>query len=137
VDTGGNTVPGRKITTPCFSDRSHMARAKNTSKFDAAGLAEAKYHIGEYGIEVLIPPIISNCGYQSFHRDHPEGILLCYSEISNIHCVVLQGWVNSWTHFCGPVIEYILEKAVPVFHHLSSLEVADVVKFYNSLQNAF
>ncbi len=134
VDTGGDTVPGGKITTPRFSDRSHVACAKNTSKFDAAGLAEAKYHIGEYGIEVLTPPIISNCGYQLFHREHPEDILLCYSEISNIHCVVLQGWVDSWTHFCGPVVEYILEKAIPVFTHLSSLEVADVVKFYDSVQ---
>ncbi len=134
MDTGGDTVPGGKITTPRFSDRSHVACAKNTSKFDAAGLAEAKYHIGEFGVEVLTPPIISNCGYQSFHRDHPEDILLCYSEISNIHRVVLQGWVNSWTHFCGPVVKYILEKAIPVFPRLSSLKVADVVKFYDSVQ---
>jgi hypothetical protein len=56
VDTGGNTVPGEKITTLRFSDHSRMARAKNTSKFDAAGLTEAKYHIGEYGVEVLTPP---------------------------------------------------------------------------------
>jgi hypothetical protein len=63
VDTGGDTVPGGKITTPRFSDCSRVARAKNTSKFDAAGLAEAKYHVGEYGVEVLTPPIISNCGY--------------------------------------------------------------------------
>ncbi len=39
------TVPGSKITTPCFTDRFHVARAKNTSKFDAAGLAEENYHI--------------------------------------------------------------------------------------------
>ncbi len=134
VDTGGNTVSGGKITTPRFIDRSRMACAKNTSKFDAAGLAEAKYHIGEYGVEVLTLPIISNCGYQSFHQDHPEDILLCYSEISNIHRVVLQGWVNSRTHFCGSVVEYILEKAITVFPRLSSLEVADVVKIYDSVQ---
>jgi hypothetical protein len=134
VDTGGNTVPGGRITTPRFSDCSCVACAKNTSKFDAAGLAEAKYHIGEYGVEVLTPPIISNCGYQLFHRDHSEDIHLCYNEISNIHRVVLQGWVNSQTHFCSPVIEYILEKAIPVFPRLSSLKVADVVKFYDSMQ---
>ncbi len=38
------------------------------------------------------------------------------------------------THFCGPVVEYILEKALPVFLRLGSLEVADVVKFYDSVQ---
>jgi hypothetical protein len=37
-------------------------------------------------------------------------------------------------HFSGLVVEYILEKALPVFPHLNSLEVVDVVQFYNSLQ---
>jgi hypothetical protein len=91
IDTSDGTVPGGKITTPCFTDHSRVARAKNTSKFDSAGLAEAKYHIGNMGVEVLTPQIISNCGYQSFHRDHPDDILLCYSEIANIHRVVHQG----------------------------------------------
>jgi hypothetical protein len=38
------------------------------------------------------------------------------------------------THFCGPVVEYILKKALPVFPRLGSLEVVDVVKFYDSVQ---
>ncbi len=78
---------------------------------------------------MLTPQIISNCGCQSFHRDHPEDILLCYREIANIHQVVLHGWTNLRTHFNGPVVKYILKKALPVFPHLNSLEVADVVKF--------
>ena len=69
-------VLGGKITSPRFMDRSRVARAKNTSKFDLAGLAEAKYHISNMGVNVLTPQIISNCGYQSFHRDHREDILL-------------------------------------------------------------
>ncbi len=132
-DTDRDTVPGGKIITPRFTDCFHVARAKNTSKFDAAGLAGKNYHIKEYSVKVLTPQIISKGGYQSFHGDHPEDILLCYSKIANIHWIVLQGWVNSWTHFSDPVVEYILEKALPVFPRLGSLEVADVVKFYNSL----
>jgi hypothetical protein len=128
-------VLGGKITTPCFTDRSHVARAKNTSEFDLAGLTEAKYHIGDMGVDVLTLQIISNCGYQqSLHWDHPEDILLCYSKIANIHHVILQGWTNYWTHFIGPVVEYILKKALPVFPRLNSLAVADVVKFYDSVQ---
>ncbi len=134
IDTSDDMVLGGKITTPCFTDRSRVARAKNTSKFDSAGLAEAKYHIGDMGVDVLTPQIISNCGYQSFHRDHPEDILLCYSEIANIHRVVLQGWTNYWMHFSDPVVEYILKKALPVFPRLNSLAVVDVVKFYDSVQ---
>jgi hypothetical protein len=37
-------------------------------------------------------------------------------------------------HFSGPVVKYILEKALPVFPRLNSLKVADVVKFYDSMQ---
>ncbi len=134
IDTSDDMILGGKITTPRFTDRSSVVRAKNTSKFDSAGLAEAKYHIGDMGVDVLTPQIVSNCGYQSFHRDHPEDILLCYSEIANIHCVVLQGWTNYWLHFSGPVVEYILKKALPVFPRLNCLEVANVIKFYDSVQ---
>jgi hypothetical protein len=122
------------ITTPCFADHSHVACAKNTSKFDLADLAEAKYHINKMGVKVLTPQIISNCGYQSFHRDHPVDILLCYSKIANIHQVILHSWTDSGMHFSGPVVEYILKKALPVFLCLDSLEVVDVVKFYKSVQ---
>ena len=111
-----------------------MARAKNVSRFDSAGLAESKYHIGAMGVSALTPQIINNCGYQSFHRDHPEDVLLCYSKIANIHSIVLSSWTNHRTQFSGPVVEYILEKGLPVFSRLTSLEVSDVVKFYDSVQ---
>jgi hypothetical protein len=134
IDTNGDMVPGGKITTPCLSNRSRVACAKNTSKFDLVGLAEENYHIKEFGVKDLTPQIINKCRYQSFHWDHPEGILQCYSKIAKIHRIVLQGWVDSRTHFCGLVVEYIIEKALPVFPRLGSLEVADVVKFYDSVQ---
>jgi hypothetical protein len=42
--------------------------------------------------------------------------------------------MNAWTHFSGPVVEYILEKALPVFPYLQGLDVANTVKFYDGLQ---
>jgi hypothetical protein len=79
-------------------------------------------------------PVISNCGYQSFHVDHPEDVLLCFQEIINIHRVVVQTWTNTHTHFSGLVVEYILEKALPVFPRLQDLDVSGMVKFYDGLQ---
>jgi hypothetical protein len=134
IDTSNDTVLGGRITTPRFTDRSRVARAKNVSKFDSVGLAESKYHIGVMGVKVLTPQIISNCGYQSFHWDHPNDVLLCFSEIANTHCIVLGSWTNHRLQFSGPVVEYILEKALPVFPCLTSLKMLDVVKFYDSVQ---
>jgi hypothetical protein len=99
-----------------------------------AGLASAEYHIDEDSVDVLTEKIIHNCGYKSIHADHPDDILLCFNEIILIHKVVVQGWHNPWMQFCGPVVEYILEKALLVFPHLHSLDVADAVKFYDGLQ---
>jgi hypothetical protein len=102
--------------------------------FDSAGLAESGYYIGDFGVDSLTAAIISKCGYQSFHVDHPDDVLLCFQEIVNIHRVVVQTWTNAQTHFSQPVVEYILEKALPVFPRLQGLDVADTVKFYDGLQ---
>ncbi len=85
-------------------------------------------------MDVLTEKIIHNCGYKSIHADHLEDILLCFNKIILIHRIVVQGWRNPWTQFCGPMVEYILEKALPIFPCLHSLEVADAIKFYNGLQ---
>jgi hypothetical protein len=85
-------------------------------------------------VDSLTEVIISKCGYQSFHVDHTEDALLCFQEIINIHCVVVQTWTNTRTHFSGPVVEYILKKALPVFPRFQGLDVADRVKFYDGLQ---
>jgi hypothetical protein len=85
-------------------------------------------------VDVLNEMIISNCGYQSFHVDHPKDVLLCFQKIINLHRVVVQTWTNTRSHFSGPVVEYILKKALPVFPRLQDLDVAGMVKFYNGLQ---
>jgi hypothetical protein len=105
-----------------------------TNCFDLAGLTDTGYHIGDDGVDLLNEMIISNCGYQSFHADHPEDILLCFQEIVNLHRLVVQTWTNTRTHFSGPVVEYIIEKALPVFPCLLDLDVSGTVKFYDGLQ---
>ncbi len=134
VDTATANVPGGRIKTPCFTDQAWHAWNMKTNCFDLAGLANTGYHIGDFGVDILNEMIISKCGYQSFYVDHPEDVLLCFQEIVNIHHVVVQSWTNTRTHFSSPVVEYILEKALPVLPHLQDLEVAGMVKFYDGLQ---
>jgi hypothetical protein len=134
VDTAHTGVLGGRIKTPRSIDPARHARDRKTNRFDLAGLADAGYHVGDDGVDVLNEMIIINCGYQSFHVDHPEDILLCFQENINFHRVVVQTWTNTRTHFSGPVVEYILKKALPVFPRLQDLDVAGMLKFYNELQ---
>jgi hypothetical protein len=71
VDTAHTGIPGGRIKTPCSIDPARRARDMKTNRFDLAGLADAGYHVGDDGVDVLNEMIISNCGYQSFHVDHP------------------------------------------------------------------
>ena len=134
VETVHPGVPGGRIKTPRSFDPARRAREMKTNRFDLAGLADAGYHWGVDGVDDLDERIISNCGYQSFHVDHPADILLCFQEIINLHKIVVRTWTNTRTHFSGPVVEYILEKALPVFPRLHDLDVAGTVKFYDGLQ---
>ena len=134
VDTAHTGIPGGRIKTPRSIDPARHVRNMKTNHFDLAGLADTGYHIGDDGVDALNEMIISSFGYQSFHVDHPEGILLCFQEIVNLHRVVVQTWTNTRTHFSGLVVEYILEKALPVFPHLQDLDVSGMVKFYDGLQ---
>jgi hypothetical protein len=96
VDTAPTDVPGGKIKTPQSIDPVWHARNKNMNRFDSAGLADLGYHIGDFGVDSLTEAIISKCGYQSFHVDHPEDVFLCFQEIVNIHRVVVQTAKVDW-----------------------------------------
>ena len=122
VDTAHAGAPGGKIKTPRSLDPARRARTMKTNRFDLAGLADTGYHIGDDGVALLNEMIIRNCGYKSFHVDHPEDVLLCFQEIVNLHRLVVQTWTNTRTHFSGPVVEYIIEKALPVFPRLLDLD---------------
>jgi hypothetical protein len=134
VDTAPANIPGGRIKTSRSIDPAWHACNRKANHFDLAGLANSGYHIGDFGVDLLTKAIISKCGYQSFHVNHPEDVLLCFQEIINIHCVVVQTWTNTRTHFSGLVVEYILKKALPVFPRLQGLDVADTVKLYDGLQ---
>ena len=129
VDTAHAGAPGGKIKTPRSLDPAQRARTMKTNHFDLAGLADTGYHIGDDGVALLNEMIISNCGYQSFIVDHPEEVLLCFQEIVNLHRLVVRTWTNTRTHFSGPVVEYIIEKALPVFPRLLDLYVSGTVNF--------
>jgi hypothetical protein len=95
VDTAHAGEPGGRIKTPRSLDPARRARNMKTNRFDLAGLADSDYHIGDDGVTLLSEGIISNCGYQSFHVDHPEDVLLCFQEIINLHRLVVQTWTNT------------------------------------------
>jgi hypothetical protein len=109
VETAPADIPGGRIKTPRSTNPAQHTRNRKMNHFDLAGLANLAYHIGDFGVDLLTKEIISKCGYQLFHVDHPEDVLLCFQEIINIHRVVVQTWMSTWTYFLGPVVEYILE----------------------------
>jgi hypothetical protein len=133
-DTSDARVPGGRIKTPWSTDHAWLARTKKMNCFDAASLADKYYHIALDGVEVLTEATISKCGYRSIHANYPDNVLLCFKEIINIHHIVVQTWMNTRTYFSGPVVEYILKKALPVFPRLHALDVTETVKFYDELQ---
>jgi hypothetical protein len=83
VDTAHAGEPGGRIKTPRSIDPARRARNMKTNRFDLAGLADTGYHIGDDGVAILNERIISNCGYQSFHVDHPEDVLFSVSHGSH------------------------------------------------------
>jgi hypothetical protein len=95
VNTAHAGDPGGRIKTPRSIDPARRARNMKTNRFDLAGLADSGYHIGDDGVALLNERIISNCGYQSYHVDHLEDVLLCFQEIVNLHRLVVQTWTNT------------------------------------------
>ena len=77
---------------------------------------------------------LHECGYNSFSPEAPEDVLLCYGDIQLVHRKVVAGWMNSRSGRSGPPVEYIVEKAVPHFPKLTSLDARAAVDFYDRLQ---
>ncbi len=61
-------------------------------------------------------------------------MIACYKDIILLHRRVMDAWVNSCTQQCGPSVDRILDKGLPVFPKLESLAVAATVNFYDKLQ---
>jgi hypothetical protein len=117
------------------SDKERLACTRCTSLFDLMGLATDKYHSSIHGVQTLSVPFIHNCGYQSFlNTMSPEDVLLCFSEIQQIHKKVVQSWHNMRNQTSGPSIKRILDHGIKVFLKLHTLDIHDAVKFYDKFQ---
>ena len=124
----------RKIISPRVNDREKIARDRQLSIFDIPGLAHDLYHGGSDGVKELTIKFLHECGYNSFAPEAPEDVLLCYRDIQLVHRKVMSGWFNSRSGRSGPPLEYIIEKALPNFPKLKSLDARVAVDFYDRLQ---
>jgi hypothetical protein len=62
VDTAHAGVPGGRIKTPHSIDPARHAGDRKTHRFDLAGLADAGYHVGDDGVDVLNEMNFGNSG---------------------------------------------------------------------------
>jgi hypothetical protein len=124
----------RKIISPRVDDREKIARDRQLSIFDIPGLAHDLYHGGSDGVKELTIKFLHECGYNSFAPEAPEDVLLCYRDIQLVHRKVMSGWFNSRSGRSRPHLEYIIEKALPNFPKLKSLDARVAVDFYDRLQ---
>ena len=46
----------------------------------------------------------------------------------------MDGWTNIRTQQQGPLVEWIMEKAMPLFQKLNGVTMADLVHFYDNFQ---
>ena len=128
-------IVGGPITSPRPSDKERLARSRGVGLFDIAGLATEKYHGGTQGVQALTVTFIHNCGYQSFSNTiSPEDILLCLSEIQQLHRKVVQSWYNTRTQLSGPSLERILDRGLKAFPILRTMDVHDAIEFYDKFQ---
>ena len=130
----GDSAQFWKIISPRVGDQEQYARDRQISRFDITGLATTAYHGSLDGVDDLTIPFLHECGYNSFAPKAPEDVLLCYRDIQLVHRKVLAGWDNTRSGCSGPPVEFIVEKAVPHFPKLTSLDAWAAVDFYDRLQ---
>jgi hypothetical protein len=64
--------------------------------------------------------------------DARGGVSLYCNDIILLHRRVMDAWENRRTQQSGPSVDRILEKGLPVFPKLDTLEVSATVDFYDS-----
>jgi hypothetical protein len=69
--------------------------------------------------------IIGCCGFREARGD----VTPFCNDIILLHRRVLDAWVNKRTQQSGPSVDRILEKGLPVFPKLDSMEMASTVNF--------
>jgi len=100
------------------------------SPLDAAALGCHKYHGYDEGYYPLNVDIIRQCWY----RDALGGDTPSCNDIIFLHRQVMDSWVNRQSQCSGPSVDRILEKGLPIFPKLASLDTAAMVELYDKFQ---
>lgn len=128
-DDEAHLPQGGQIVSPRHWDRRQVAHTAGHSPLDAAALACQAYHGYQRGYYPLTAEIIASCGY----RDARGGVSRYCNDIILLHRRVMDAWENRRTQQRGPSVDRILEKGLPVFPRLDTLEVSATVDFYDKL----
>ena len=125
-----NLPQGGQIISPRHWDRRQLAQSAGHSPLDAAALGCREYHGYQRGYYPLTAAIVHRCGF----RDASGNVSPFCNDIILLHRRVLEAWENRRTQQHGPSVDRILEKGLPVFPKLDTLDVASTVTFYDKLQ---
>jgi hypothetical protein len=112
-------------------DHHCKAHKKKKSPCKIAGLATFHYHGGTTGYSSLTKGIIHNCRYTAINS---MDVIESFNAIILLHAEVYDHWENPCTNHHSPQLDHILERGLPTFPYLTTLDVEVVVKFYSKLQ---
>ena len=116
---------------PILSPRAQEDRTRGRNRFDLAAMANPPYHGNADGTRQLTFGFLENCGYNTLTSDDIVGSL---NEIIALHGRIRDTWFNASANTYGPQIDRILLKSFKLFPTLDSVATADVVDFYDRLQ---
>jgi hypothetical protein len=119
-------LAGGCISSPRHADHKRQAMENRVSLLDIAGLDDKQYHGGGRGYVPLTMHLVHWCGYTKLNSSY---IIASYQTIIHIHDYVLDKWEDQY-HNHGP-LDKILEKGLPTFPWLTSIDVESTVEFYN------
>jgi hypothetical protein len=123
-------LSGGCIFSPCHANRRRQAMVNKVSPLDIAGLGDKRYHGGGKGYNPLTIPIVHRCGYTEINS---SDVIACHQDIIHIHTFVRGKWEDHYQNR-GPQVDKILEKGIPTFPRLSSIDVESTVEFYGIFQ---
>ncbi len=126
-------VVGGPIVSPRHSNCAIHARMVGASRFDIICLATEEYHLRMDGCDSLMDAILQDCGYATI-KAFVDDVAVCYNDIILVHHKVQELWYNAYTHTLGPQVDKILHKSLSVFPKLTTMQMDNVVSFYDRLQ---
>jgi hypothetical protein len=104
--------------------------ANKVSPQHIAGLSDKRYRGGDKGYDPLTIPIVHRCGYTEINS---SAVIARHQDIIHVHTFVRGKWEDRYQNR-GPQVDKILEKGIPTFPRLSSIDVKSTVEFYDIFQ---